>query len=374
MQLSARLFRYNLRAILPINHTAYFCRHLYMRLKKTFLLATSISLLGGCAGSEEALQSSGYRTARAQSSLEVPPDLVNTSSANLQRASDEGTYSQNKVLPPMGDIEMRSSGDKRWLEIPESADSVWDKTLDFANKSGVPVLIENKRDGILETDWIGDTSSESGTKQMIRASLGNIVGRPPVNDKYTIWLERINEQRTALHVTHSQLNQFIIEPVGDQKETIKTGWAETAGDGFKAVKLLREMAAFFGGAVIETDNSSRVVMVETTPVHIVLNEKSDAAWDIVRTAITTSPYTPLDDVPEKNLIKVKEPKKKGFWSGITPAKKFGVVITPTADQRKTNIYVTNTKGKEIERGDSLPVLYAIAGELRRGDPQAEDKQ
>lgn len=343
-----------------------------MQLNKTLLLAASVSLLGACASSEEALQSSGYRTARAQSSLEVPPDLVNTSSASLQRATEGSTNNQNKVLPPMGDIQMRSSGDKRWLEIPESADSVWDKTLDFANKSGVPILVENKRDGILETDWIGDLNSESGTKQMIRKSVGNIVGRPPVNDKFTIWLERLDDNNTALHVTHSQLKQFVIDPKGQRNETIKTGWAETPGDGFKAVKLLREMSAFFGGAVIETDNSSRVVMVETTPVHIVLNEKSDAAWDIVKTAIITSPYTPEGDVPEKSLIKIKEPKKKGFWSAITPASKFGVMIVPTADQRKTNIYITTTKGRDTDRKDALPVLYAIAGELRRGDPKPAD--
>ena len=344
-----------------------------MRLNKTLILVITASLLGACASSETAIQSSGYRTARAQSSLEVPPDLVNTTTANLQRATDDGTYSQNKVLPPMGDIEMRSSGDKRWLEISESADSVWDKTLDFANKSGVPILIENKRDGILETDWIGDLSTESRTRQMLRGSVGsNILGRPPVNDKYTIWLERIDTQTTALHVTHSQLKQYVINPVGDRKDTIKTGWTETPGDGFKAVKLLREMAAFFGGAVIESDNSAHVVLVETSPVHIVLDEKSFVAWNLVKTAIITSPYSPQGDVPEKNLIKIKEPKKKGFWSAITPAGKYGVVVVPTADQRKTNIFITTTKGKDIKREDALPVLYAIAGELRRSDPQPAD--
>jgi len=345
-----------------------------MRLNKILMLAASASMLGACAGANENLQSTGYRTARAQSSLEVPPDLVNTTTASLQRATDSGTNNQNKVLPPMGGIKMRSSGDKRWLEIPESADAVWEKTLDYANKSGVPVLTENKRDGILETDWIGDESTDTRTKQILRGSMGGIVGRPPVNDKYTIWLEKLSEQSTALHITHTQLKQFVIDPKGQRKDTIKTGWTETPGDGFKAVKLLRSMAAFFGGAVIDTDNSARVVLVETTPVHIVLNEKSDAAWNMVKIAITTSPYMPLEDVPEKNLIKVKEPKKKGFWSAVTPAKKYGVVIVPTADQQKTNIYVTTTKGKELERADALPVLYAIAGELRRANPEPADDQ
>ncbi len=338
-----------------------------MRFNKTFLLAVSASLLGACANTDNLVQTSGYRTARAQSTLEVPPDLVNTSTASLQRAATDNNNSQNKVLPVMGEIKMRSSGDKRWLEIPESADVVWDKALDFANKSGVPILIENKRDGILETDWIGDPSSESRTKQVLRASMGNMIGRPPVNDRYTLWLERIDESTTALHVTHSQLKQYVINPEGDRKDTIKTGWAETPGDGFKAVKLLREMAAFFGGATIESDNSARVVLVETSPVHIVFNEKSDVARGFVSNAITTSQYTIIGEDVEKNLIKVKEPKKKGFWSSVTPASKYGVVIEPTADQRKSNIYITTTKGKEVEREDALPVLYAIAGELRRED-------
>jgi len=335
-----------------------------MRSYKLILLAIVAGLLGGCASSSSKppSQAAGYRTARAQSALEVPPDLINTSTSSLQQSTAKAG---NEVLPGLDGIVMRSSGNDRWLEIKATADAVWNKALDYANKSGVPILVENKRDGIMETDWIGDENSESQSKRMMRASLGSIVGRPPVNDKYILWLEKVDEQTTALHVSHSQLKQFIKEPTGQRANNIETGWVEVPGDGLKALILLRSMAAFFGGAVIETDNSSRVVLVETSPVQIILDEKPEDAWATVKLAIVTSPYTQYEENPENNIIKIKQVKDKGFWGKLTPAKKFGVLLEPTADQSKTRIRVTTTKGKDIDRSDALPVLYSIAGELRR---------
>jgi len=335
-----------------------------MLLHKLILIAIVTSLLGACASSSSKppSQAAGYRTARAQSALEVPPDLINTSTPSLQRST---VKAGNEVLADLGGIVMRSSGTDRWLEIEATADEVWDKALDYANKSGVPILVENKRDGIMETDWIGDENSESQSKRMIRNSLGSIVGRPPVNDKYILWLEKVDEQTTALHISHSQLKQFIKEPVGQRANNIETGWVEVPGDGLKALILLRSIAAYFGGAVIETDNSSRVVLIDTSPVQIILDEKPEDAWASVKLAIITSPYTQNGENQEKNIIKIKQAKNKGFWGNITPAKKFGVLLEPTADQSKTRIRITTTKGKNIERADALPVLYAIAGELRR---------
>ena len=340
-----------------------------LRPYKLIVLAIVAGLLGACASSssQPPSQAAGYRTARAQSALEVPPDLVNTSTPTLQRSTAKAG---NEVLADLEGIVMHSSGTDRWMEVKATADEVWNKALDYANKSGVPILVENKRDGIIETDWIGDENSDSQYKRTIRKSLGSIVGRPPVNDKYILWLEKIDEQTTALHISHSQLKQYIDEPTGQRANNIEAGWVEVPGDGLKALILLRSMAAYFSGGVIETDNSSRVVLVETSPVQIILDEKPEAAPVIVKTAIITSPYTQYGEDPEKNIIKIKLPKNKGFWASMTPTKKFGVLLEPSGDQNKTRIRITTTKGKDIDRSDALPVLYAIAGELRRSGGSA----
>ena len=116
----------------------------------------------------------GYRTARAQSTLELPPDLVNSSLPALQEAANA---EDKGALAPIDGVKLRSSGEKRWLEVNANANDSWTKLVDYFNKSGLPILVENKRDGILETDWIGDPESDTFTSAFLRARTGNIFGR-----------------------------------------------------------------------------------------------------------------------------------------------------------------------------------------------------
>lgn len=334
-----------------------------MRFKKVLPAIIALSLLGACSGNKNPLPTSGYRTARAQSNLEIPPDLVNSSSAALQQAANS---KESGALATIEGIILRSSGDKRWLEVAASADATWAKLVDYFNKSGMPILTENKRDGILETDWIGDEESGSYGSSLVRSKVGNLFGRAPVNDKYIAWMEKTDEQNTTVHLSHSQLKQFIIEPRGEARNLIEAGWAETPGDGFKALKLLRDMAAFFGGAVIETENTARVVLVQTPPPHILLAEPSDKAWVLIERAIITSPYTLDGEDREKNLFKIRSQKEKGFWNKMKVADKYGVLLEPVGGQGKTRIRITTNKGKDtLDRTEALPVLWAISGELRR---------
>lgn len=334
-----------------------------MRIQKLLLTIAALSALSACSSDQNALPETGYRTARAQSNLELPPDLVNSSTLTLQKAAS----SEDKgALAPMEGVTIRSSGDKRWMEVNASANDTWVKMVDYFNKSGLPILVENKRDGILETDWIGDPDSDTFTSAYLRAKVGDLFGRAPVSDKFVAWLEQTDAILTTIHISHKQLKQYATDPKSQRKETIESVWIEVDGDGFKEMKLLRDMAAFFGGAEIETDNTERVVLIQNQPAHILLAEPSDQAWSLVERAIVTSPYTLDGEDPEKNLFKIVSPKKTGFWSKVTPADKFGVLLEPYGDSDKTRISITSNKGKNnIEREEALPVLWALAGELRR---------
>ena len=332
-----------------------------MRLRILITSLVMLSLLAGCSN-KNPLPTSGYRTARAQSSLELPPDLVNNTTASVRQAAASDT---NRALANLEGVEFRSSGDKRWLEVAADAESVWLKMVDYFNKSGMPILVENKRDGILETDWIGDEESDSYFSSLVRSKAGDLFGRAPVNDKYTMWLEKIDDTHTTVNIQHKQLKQFVIDPQGQRKDNIQSGWIETSGDSFKELQLMRDMAAFFAGAEIETDNTARVVLVQSIPPYIVLAEGSEKAWELVERAIITSPYTLDGEDLEKQLFKIRAPEESGFWSAITPADKYGVILVPQ-NQEKTRISITSNKGKDtIEREDALPVLWALAGELRR---------
>jgi uncharacterized lipoprotein len=335
---------------------------IFMRFKNILLSLIALSLLSAC-GNKSPIPSAGYRTARAQSNLELPPDLVNSTSASLKQAYDDA----DPALAPVEGVVLRSSGEKRWLDITANASDTWAKLIDYFNKSGMPILVENKRDGILETDWIGDNESDSYSASLVRSKLGNLFGRAPVNDKFTVWMEKIDEQITAVHVTHKQLKQFVIDPQGQRQHQIESGWVESTGDGFKEVELLRDMAAYFGGAIIETENTARVVLVQSAPPHIVLAEGTGVAWELLERAIITSAsYTLIDFDPETNNFRISESKAPSFWNSVKLKDKYNVHLEPFGDTGKTRISITDKKGEaSIDRNDALPVLWALVGELRR---------
>ncbi len=329
--------------------------------KPSYIAPLLALLLAGCANTADIIANPGYQTARAQSNLEIPPDLVNSSSADLINRT---TASTQDVLPALDGVTLRSNGTDRWLEIASSANEVWAQMLDYSTKSGLPILIENKRDGILETDWIGDDSAESALKLKFRARFGDLLGRLPINDRYIFWLEKHSEDSTALHIKHSQLKQYVIEPK-NQDDVVKTGWSETPGDGLKALKLLRSMAAFFGGENFETENTAEVVLVETSPPHIVLAETRDMANSRVQSAIASSPYIFAGVDQKRDLLLIKQAKVKGFFGKISFKKRYALELISVSDGKKTRINVVSARGKHVEREDALPILYAITGELRR---------
>ena len=121
-----------------------------MRLRILITALVVLATLTACSN-KNPLPTSGYRTARAQSNLELPPDLVNNTAPSIQQSA---ASVQNTALANLEGFELRSSGDRRWLEVDADAQSVWLKMVDNFNKSGMPILVENKRDCILETDCI----------------------------------------------------------------------------------------------------------------------------------------------------------------------------------------------------------------------------
>ncbi len=263
---------------------------------------------------------------------------------------------------------MLGEGLQRYLKVEAEAARTWEKTLDFVNRKNFPLVVENKREGILETDWIGDDSVDTATRSNMRRIFGSIAGRPPVSDKYKFWLERLDDAKTAIHVEQAHLTKEVIESKRhDENDTFI--WQESPGNEFQLVKILRELAAFLSGADTQLEDAAYVLIVQTEPVHLMLAETEGNAWSRVERAIITSPYTLEFQDRENKLFQINEPQNAGFWSKLKPTKKFGIRLEPSNQGKtKTRISITNKKGKAtIDSKDALPVLWAIAGELRRAE-------
>ncbi|MFT5259170.1 MAG: hypothetical protein ACI9J2_002672 [Saprospiraceae bacterium] len=334
-------------------------------MKKIVLLLTlvfGLSLISGCATQSDSLTLPGYRTARVQSNLELPPDLINTSNEAIKRRSEKATSEQ--VLPTIVGIEMkRNEGGERWLAIFASADDTWAKLVDYTLSSGLPILIQSKQKAIIETDWIGDESVSSGANKLL-SFFSSGRGRSSLNDKFTFWLERVAENETALFVTHKRLRQ-VAKNRSKRGGVVEMAWLEEPGDGFQALEILRDIKAYYGGGRAE-DISDVVVLVTTDNPHIVLREDSESAKSIIRKVLVAANYELVSENAKKNLFVIREHRKEGgLFSKLSLRQKFGVKVEPFGNDEKTKITITTSKGSTVQSKDSLPLLYRIAGELRK---------
>lgn len=324
-------------------------------------------LLSACAPRLASDSLPGHRTARLQSSLELPPDLINTSSEALKQRQQRSA--STTVLPEIAGITIkRNENGERWLAVENNADETWAILVDYTLKSGLPILIQNKQSAIIETDWIGDKTVDSGVNKLL--GFFNRGGRATVNDKYTFWLERTADQQTALFVTHKQLKQ-VTKSRAIRGGIIETAWIEAPGDGLQTLTLLRDLKAFFGGDR-DDDVTDNVVLISSATPSIILREEVDIARNRVREALLATGYELVAEKPKKNLIVFRAVRKKGgFFSNFTRRTKHSVKIETygaseiSGIDNKTKVTITSSSGLGIASKASLPILYQLAGELKK---------
>lgn len=101
------------------------------------------------------------------SSLEVPPDLSEPNVSNSLNFPNIGaagsTYSQyantdykgTKITPanPAG-VKLIRDGASQWLEINTTAEKLWPQLKDFFAQVGFEIKREDKRLGVMETNWL----------------------------------------------------------------------------------------------------------------------------------------------------------------------------------------------------------------------------
>jgi uncharacterized lipoprotein len=318
------------------------------------------TFLTACASNNDLVTNSGYRSARAQATLEIPPDLVHSTTDKIkQPVLGEGS---NLVLPDIQGLELQGSGLQRFLRVDANAEQTWARLVDFTSVRNLPILTESKRDGIIETDWIGDDTANTNIMTKLRNVLGGVIGRKPINDKYKFWLDRLDQNTTAIHVGHSKLIQRVIEPKRSYETTV-IRWEETPGVEFKIIAMLRNLKTYFGGGAVDVAIDSVQLFMDDAE-YIALTQPFEQAWKSVGSAIVGTEYRLVDIKQEKDLYVIKQAKKQGLIAKVTYKRKLGIKVEAIGASN-SRITITTSRGRGIDREDALPVLYALTSELRK---------
>lgn len=206
-----------------------------MRTSKHLLSGLLVLALAGCGIGFNTNPGGGTaaKSRQPSASLEVPPDLMETTSEEITAAKAEQDALQSReVLPESFPTELVQDGDAAWLQIQASPQQVWQRVIAYWQAMGVGLVTNQPQTGTMETGWI-QPEQKPGAISALFAGL-NEAGY----DKYRVRLERSGDNETKLFVDHTWAQKILVTyPVKDPDST----WVETE-DPEKALNLLKAVA------------------------------------------------------------------------------------------------------------------------------------
>src|SRR5579875_1981603 len=135
--------------------------------KRVAALFTVAGIVAGCGTSSPTAINYKSDQRSKQSSLAVPPNLLDeavdqrslppqggqASLSDLQQVQKVAP-SAPTVVPPVAGMHIQRDGAERWLVIDnKSPDQVWPQIRRFWQEQGFLLVVDSRDKGVMETDW-----------------------------------------------------------------------------------------------------------------------------------------------------------------------------------------------------------------------------
>ncbi len=181
-------------------------------------------------------------------SLEVPPDLINTTDQTVLDNLEAGKQNKIRILPEIVGARIIKKDDIHGLEVDTSVESAWDTVNRFWALSNVNLVEYNPEAGTMETDWIERPRAEdpdaSYISRMSRDILTSLAKGNTKLDKYRIRFERVSANQSFLHVTHRSSARKEAAKAS-QRKTSEFEWVELSSDPNSVADFLQHLILVF---------------------------------------------------------------------------------------------------------------------------------
>jgi outer membrane protein assembly factor BamC len=323
------------------------------------ILVLSVVILGlwACSGGAVKKSDGGlfgrevdYKESHTLPPLEVPPDLVHPDTTNTMQvpeeagASDGTTYSDVEqerasrgldqagdydgvVLPQSSDIQVKRTGDQRWLVIQTSPEQLWPKVRSFWLDLGFVIDEEDPAIGIMETDWNENRADISdGLIRSFLEKVSTSIYSAATRDKFRTRLERgLEPGTTEVFISHRG-----VEEVSQGESFV---WQPRPSDPELEAELLYRLLVFLGEdqeaarqmLATKADDHSRANMVRNDDGPALrLNETFSEAWRRTGLALDRVGFTVEDRDRSRGIYYVRyvDPVEDTQANGLLSKLKF----------------------------------------------------
>jgi len=349
------------------------------------LLALS---LGGCislGGDDKEEKQTGlgergikYYSNKTVTSLEIPPDLTKPSSQGAFRISEyvknvhEDVVSFAKVgvetnskttLKNKDDVQVKRSGDRRWLIVKKSPEDVWNLSKSFLKQNGFIIQKSNKKVGVMETDFLENHPEiPEGSLGMIRSALRGALKTSytlPIVDKYRIRIEPIDGGvSTEVYLSLTSMEEVLTSAGAAEENTI---WQSRPKDRDLETEMLYRLMTFLGSD--RANAKAKILSVEAKKEIIVKLSKGvggysklifsldqGETWDNMNWALDQLNTDVEDkDIKEGSFyINIARTEDKGFLTRLFGdkyvQKSFQILVKQT-DTQITEVYFNDLSEK-----------------------------
>jgi len=211
-------------------------------------IALGVIVLAGCSMTpDKDSPTVAYREAESTRSLEVPPDLTQSTSDQALDVPGEGKGAGSALLPEFDGIHFRRAGATEWLEIDGlKPEDLWPRIDGFLQSQGLTVQKREPALGIVETNWAKRYDSPpSGGLSGLLSGLFSGIGSKTIMDQYQIRLERMdNDAGTRVFVSQRSATEVNTNP--NQQQAGDYAWSPGSGDPAIEAEMTRRLLVYLG--------------------------------------------------------------------------------------------------------------------------------
>jgi len=289
---------------------------------------------------------------RGAKQLQVPPDLTNVSNGEqfILPGQEPGSLSRNRLLPTFSSAKYVRNGDQNWLELEQTAESVWPLVLDFVRQQKLVVEKTEPTTGLIFTQWRSDDEKAGGLLKNLRSG----------NELFTrnaFRLER-NGAGTRIFARSMQLEADVIKSLGSNE------WPASSHNPEQVAQLLTRLLVFLGADEqkakgILSEPQARAVLddaeLQTTASgsQLLVHKGFAPSFDDVRAAMEKLEYNILESDGSVGQLKV---------SRASDAEPILISLTPLHISA-VRVLVSEPGGTRFEKDKELAFLNALREQI-----------
>jgi len=341
-----------------------------------------------------------YYSDKSVTSLEIPPDLtspnyensfrirefakdINPNTINLTD-SNEILESKQEVLRIPTNIDIKTSGTRKWLVVQKSADVLWSLSKQFLRENGFVIEKINKETGVMETNYLENkpnipAESMGWVRAALQSTIDNVSYTLPSVDSYKIRIEPINDNTSEVYLSITSMAEVISGSGRDET----TYWQFKERDVNLETEMLYKLMLYFGGdsakareKIIASQKESKISISLEKDLNgfakLVFNFGIEETWDSLSWAISNLNIDIEDkDIKEKSIyLNAARTADKGIMSKLfgddAIRKVYRISLKAISTSRTEVLFYDVSEENEKETKDfSFDLMKEISGQFNK---------